>query len=532
MGFTMVPILALSLNGIFSYVNNTHSLLLSSIETHLYQTTNKIAKTKKLVSKDNIDFQNDSMEEEASKLLSQINKKSIKISLDDAITRAVETNPRLVRAYRQIQAAEWTKVGEERDWIPKINLTGNPIYSQYNQLTTIKSNTAQLLYGYNTKTLTNFTKANYFTPLLSIRWTFFDLARGPSIASKGSIVEQQKFLFDSVGRSLILDVNRAYYDLQATQILVVQYKLLFEISKTALISITAQQKAGLKDIGDVSRIATQYYSNLNSYYSNLALLISQGSTLASLLNYPDEMIVITSEKLKPNLKWNLTLNESLSRGKIFNDEILAAYSNINAIKWEAESLMKQYYPKLYVFGSGSLNNYSGIQTAYYGQSGAYNSKTGTYDAYNNETNQRVGQFGLGVSWIFDGGINAAKSLSLRYKEQAAEADYESEILSVSSKIKSAYGTLQTLTPNIRNVNEGMVAAKLNQEVTQARYELGLMDVTSLVQSIQLYSSAVQQQVSTFRNLNTAVAELYRYTAIWPDNAINAFKNRKSSLSTK
>ncbi|WP_341885255.1 TolC family protein [Synechococcus sp. UW140] len=531
MAITYVPILALCINSFF-VINNTQTLLLTTNGMHINHKKDKAVNTTNNININKTDFLNNDLEEEARKLLAAINKKSFKISLDNAITRAVETNPKLVEAYRQIQAAEWIKVGEERGWLPKINLVGNPIYGRNNQLTTIKARADEIISGYNVKSLTNFTSANFFGPQISINWSFFDLARGPSIASKGNIVEQQKFLFDSIGRSIILDVNRAYYDLQATQILVDQYKSLFEISKTALISITAQQKAGLRDIGNVSQIATQYYTNLNSYYSSMSLLVTQGSALASLLNYSGEMIAITSDRMKPNLKWDLTLSESLSHGKNFNDEIMAASSNINAIRWEAKSLMNQYYPKLYLFGSGNLNQYAGIQSAYYGQSGAYNSRPGTYDAYNTENTQSVGQYGLGISWIFDGGISAAKSLSLSYKEQAAEAQYESVILNVTSKIKSAYGAFKILSPNIQSVNNGMVAAKLNQEVTQARYELGLTDVTSLVQSIQLYSSAVQQQVTTFRNLNTAVAELYKYTAIWPDNAVNAFKKRKSTLSTK
>jgi len=466
-----------------------------------------------------------SIEQEARRLLEDIDRNAIEISLNDAITRAINTNPALVSAYRQIEAAEWSKIGIQRGWVPTINLYGSPAIGPYYQTTKIHSRTGQILPGDITTSSANFSNTLYVSPAIEIQWTFFDPSRGPSIASSGRTVEQQRFLFDSAARSLILNVSQAYFNLQGTKALVDQYRLLSDISRQAYLAISAQQKAGLMDVGNSAQIATQYTTNINNYYTATAQLVSQGAVLASLLNYPDGTFFVASDPMKPNLDWNLSLSESISRGKAFNEQILAAYANANALKWQVRSLINSYYPKLFAYGAGFVYNYQGVQNANLGE-------RATYSSSNVQNNQSVGQFGLGFTWNFDGGVNAANSLSVKRRQQAAEADYQSTILSVTANIKAAYGTYRSLSLALESVNKGVEAAKLNQEVTQAKYELGLSDVTSLVQSIQLYSSAVQQQVQSMISLNTATAELYRYTAIWPVNAVNAFKNRRSTLPSK
>ena len=467
---------------------------------------------------------NSSLEIKAELLFEQIEKNSIPISLEKALQTAIKTNPQLTQAYREIQATQWEKIAIRRQWIPTLNLESYPLYGGYYQTTYIDSLTSTPIDGTSAENgNVNFSNTILLSPIIGLQWTFFDAKRGASIAAKSSTIQQQKFLFNSSARSLALNVSRAYYNVQGAQILVKQYQKLYQTSRKALDAVTAQMNIGVLDIGVSSQIATQYYTNLNNYYIAVSNLVDQSAELASLLNFSNETYILASDPMAPNLDWKLSLSESIIRAKAFNDEILAAYADVNSLNWQAKSLMNAYYPELFIFGQGQMYQYRGVQSAPLGNDDAYSS-------YNISNKQYVANIGIGATWSFDGGVSAANSMSFRKKAQAAEAKQESTLLSVVSNIKSAYGTYQALNNELESVEKGLDAAKLNQEVTEAKYGLGLSDVTTLVQSLQLYSSAIQQQVSTLINLNSAVAELYRYTSIWPSNTVNAFQARESTLS--
>ena len=47
--------------------------------------------------------------------------------------------------------------------------------------------------------------------------------------------------------------------------------------------------------------------------------------------------------------------------------------------------------------------------------------------------------------------------------------------------------------------------------------MGLGDITSIVQSMQLLGEATRQYNQAILGHNTSVAELYRYSATWPEH---------------
>jgi len=70
---------------------------------------------------------------------------------------------------------------------------------------------------------------------------------------------------------------------------------------------------------------------------------------------------------------------------------------------------------------------------------------------------------------------------------------------------------------------------LSQDVSNSKYKLGLSDITTLVQSIQLYSNAVKENVNAISAYNKSIASLYRWSAVWPESAVAALTNREEEL---
>ena len=78
--------------------------------------------------------------------------------------------------------------------------------------------------------------------------------------------------------------------------------------------------------------------------------------------------------------------------------------------------------------------------------------------------------------------------------------------------------MQTARIGVKSAQQAFESAQIAQEASRARFAVGVGDITSVVQTIQqLSASAIQLSQATLL-YNTAVAELYRYSATWPADA--------------
>ena len=434
-----------------------------------------------------------------------------------------------------------------RGWLPTLNFYGQPAYSLYTSTsgvtyinpprtatatsTSSTSGSESEVSGSTSTTTTTsssienpsqtYSNYMYISPYGYMQWTFFDLQRRSNIRSAQSTVEAKQFIFDTSARNLILDIYDQYYDLQATTSLIKQYRGILDITRRAVTVVNAQRLAGLKDFGDTSQVATQYYTALNTLIQAQNDIINKGSQLAKSLGYGDDTIVLPSEDLALANNWQLTLSESLELGKSQNEEILSAISNAEASKWTSIGLKQSYVPTLYLWAIGYYFRSNGMNSAYVNRSGA--------SPYNQINTNSIGQLGIGFSWSFDGGVNLANAQVSKKQMEGYLADARSNTNTVVQNIKSAFGQYQTKKIEIKSTNRGLKAARLSQDVSNSKYKLGLSDITTLVQSIQLYSNAVKENVNAISAYNKSIASLYRWSAVWPESAVAALTNREEEL---
>ena len=220
-------------------------------------------------------------------------------------------------------------------------------------------------------------------------------------------------------------------------------------------------------------------------------------------------------------EWNLSLEESLELGKAQNEEILSAISNAEASKWTSIGLKQSYVPTLYLWAIGYYFRSNGMNSARVNRSPA--------SPYNQVNSNYIGQLGIGFSWSFDGGVNLANSQISKKQMEGYLADAETQTNTVVQNIKSAFGQYKTKQLEIKSAGRGLKAAKLSQDVSSSKYKIGLSDITTLVQSIQLYSNAVKEHVNAISAYNKSIASLYRWSAVWPQKAVVSLRAREEEM---
>ena len=92
------------------------------------------------------------------------------------------------------------------------------------------------------------------------------------------------------------------------------------------------------------------------------------------------------------------------------------------------------------------------------------------------------QHGIYLTWdIFDGGVSAAEAAAYRSQARQQKGDAEYQRLQVRA-IRQTYAKYNTSNLNVINSTKNYMAAKASYAVQIARFNVGLSDMTSIVQS--------------------------------------------------
>ena len=222
--------------------------------------------------------------------------------------------------------------------------------------------------------------------------------------------------------------------------------------------------------------------------------------------------------MSEGVSWQLSLEETVKQALFLREEIQKFLQSERSSLWRARSAMREYLP---VF---SLSfNFLGEYT------------NGTYKSYplpkiDQDYSFEQTSVGLNVTWdIFDGGVAAAEAES--YKAAARHAAYEAEYtrLQVREQIRRSYSKYKLSNLNLKNSALNLNAAKKAYLVQVSRFRVGLSDMTSVVQAIQLLGQAIETRTDALLASNESVAELYRYSAQWPEGIEPLVDERESYL---
>ena len=471
--------------------------------------------------------------EQLEQLQNEIKQQSRPVSLEEAVSIGLTSNPQLQQAFNTIQQYEWQLISAQRQWYPTLQLNNGIPFIGYNWQTYIQQqsgmasvsqpvNASNLNYlqsqGSGGAVATGFIGVQ---PGISLSWNFIDPTRKPNISAASQSLKQQKLLFDVSVRNLILTIQQRYYQVQSTKQLIDSFKEIYAINQRQLSIIAAQRKIGMATVMDLEQQRSQLFIQLNQLVQYTHDYIIETAALAEALGLNKHQLAIPSTAANMVGDWSLPLNTTIDQALAKREEIMASLAAAESANWSGIAALKSYLPVLQLVGSGSILGQNGYQSAPVGSDPSPYFSTSSYMS---------AAAGLGFSWsLYDGGIQAgnAQSAFAQSRQQRAQAAITE--LQVEQQVRSSYGQYVTSRVALSSAQAALSSAQIAQRAAQARFNVGVGDITSLVQAIQQLSQSAQLMASSLLAYNNAVAQLYRYSAIWPLNAQQLLQERIKQL---
>ena len=471
-------------------------------------------------------------------LQDQIAVNSVRLSLHDAVAKGVQNNPDLSNQFAQLQQQEWTLISNKRKWNPQLSISNGPGLLSYNWNTYVVENYARptALNGETWKKLkpqgrsviassqrknSAQSQSLDFNPSATIQWSFYDPSRQPGINSAQNTLDQRKYLLDQAARNLVSSIQVAYFQVQKTRQLIDSFSDIYEINKKQLDILEARLSIGMADVAMVEQQRSQLYIQLTTLVVYTNNYIRETASLAQLLALPaDGSLAIPSELAKPQGIWTKSLDETVKDALNTREDILALSSEAEATKWQGIALLRKYLPVFSLVVSGGLTSSKGYPKTYLGIDPG--------PGYQTNRNWSMSA-GIGFNWQFDGGQNAANAQAYFANSRSILSRKAMTEDQAVSEVRATYGRMKTSIVAIQAARQSYRSALLAQEAARARFDVGVGDITAVVQTVNQLSDASTQLASAIFNYNSSVSQLYKYSATWPRGSKNEYIQRIDSL---
>ena len=441
------------------------------------------------------------------------------LSLEDCIRLGLNSSPSLASAYAAIQEQEYKLKAQYRKNFPSFNLQSSPPFlGKVYTTTTSSSQVLDPQYTYNpmtdsysvtsvTERVSNDNSEDYsqFSPYLTMTWSFFQPSLWATISSSKASLQREKLVFDVSMRGLILDIQEAYYRLQASQALINDFEAIFDINKEQIDYVEARMNAGLLNIGDVAQAKSQFYSQASELVGFYRQYFNDLYTLAYALNLDPESFILTVDDLARIPPWPLSQQASISQALDLREEIQTFIASSQSATWDARSSLRKYLPVL------------SIQAVSYGYS-QWDGVSKTKDERGLDFNSVYvnNSIGLGINWtFFDSGVSSAEAEAYKSDSRQQLFNAQNERYKVVAQVKKAFNSYKISIDEIFLATQGSTSSKIFLDATRERFQVGLSDMTTFVQAMLALGNSLKAQTDSILKHNIAIAELYRYSAEWP-----------------
>jgi len=485
------------------------------------QSTQQLLKAEKLA---------DQLFNRLDKMQQEVDQSAQEVSLEQAIALGIKNNPGLVSAFRSIQNYEWQLIAAQRQWYPTLEISsGDPTfgldvytytYRYYNDPGRTSVRTSPDEEEDSVNTTAEYQNTWNLQPTASISWNFIDATRQPDINAASEALRQQKLLFEVSARDLILDIQSSYFALQSTRQLIDDYRKIYDINRRLLETNQRRYEIRLVSRLDVAQSQTQLYNQLNQLLEYTKRFIQDSAMLARRLGLPPDVLALPDQKANLYRDWAMTLPQTIERAIESREEILASLAAAEEARWEGISKMNSYWPVFSLYGEGALVMESGVINGTPGLDNSLDEQLfTTWD----------GAVGVGFEWAWDGGIDAATARAHYAEEQMERSKAKMNRLEAVQQVRSSYGQYQTSRVAVDSARLAYQSAQVAQEAASARYDIGLGDITTTVQTIDQLGTASISLSDSILSYNNAVAQLYRYSATWPGDSSQFLRQREKSL---
>lgn len=438
-----------------------------------------------------------------------------RMSLLEAIQTGLRRNPVLAKGYALIQEGQWQAIAIQREWVPTLAAnSGSPGLVGYS-LERYQSNS-------NDYPSDNLVYQGVFTvPKVQLQWTFFDPTRAPRERANLASVKADTLLFDVSARELVLEIQQDYYQLQNYTELERYYTELFAITKNIVKIARHRAKTLESNQGQIAQLKSLEFSLLTRRINMHEEVLKAAAQLARNLSLTPGQLAIPSEPLHPDGSWDMALQATIDQALALREEIQQSLTTADHFSWNAVAATNSTLPTLYLMGEGEL-----IQNRYQQRDLSRTPSTLTLA----EENSLTANAGLFFNWpIFDGGINMAEAKALRKQSDQAKQQAELDRLTATSQVQSSHASYISSLNVMDSASDELKAARLAAETARDDFAKGRTNATTAVQTLEGLRRAAENYYNSVAKHNTAVAELYRYSASWPQAALPLLKQRVDQL---
>jgi len=438
-----------------------------------------------------------------------------RMTLRQVLERGLKANPQLAAAYARFQGEQWTVVAARRRWSPSLTAIApiRGLIAQENGATTTTTPVAETV-ATATRSLA--------TPLLNLNWTFLNLSRDAQIQAATSGMLAEQWLFDVSARNLVLELQRDYTNLQESIDLIDEYRALFLISSNAVDAAVAKMQRKQLQLAELEQLRTFQRNQLTRLINATRELLLASTRLAERLALPAEAMVLPEERLQPINAWPLDLKTTLEQAVRLREEIKALAADADRSGWQAQQLLRSYWPELSLRADAGASN--------------LNSSRGAPAAAAPEITDRsswFGSIGLGFNWqLFNGGIQTAEANNRRATQREQNDQEALEILRVEGETKEAYFNYLTSKLAVQNTKAAKGSAITSLVSTLQRFRNNQTGSTTLIQVLEQYINAIWANSTTIQLHNNAVYGLYRASAQWPEGTLPLIQERVQHLKQR
>jgi outer membrane protein TolC len=412
---------------------------------------------------------------------------SRRLSMAQAMATGLARNPILAKAHAGIAATQWSGVAIRREWAPSLKAGNND----------------PGLVGMRQEQADTFSVSS---PELTLEWTFFDPSRLPRGKANAASLAADRFLFDVEARSLLLNLQTRYLELQALLALEVEYRELSTVVDGWLRLVRSRGRGG-PSMPDADQLISQQLALLILRVDTHEQVIVAASKLAQALSLPPGELVMPSEPLALQGDWTLSREATIAQALRLREEIQRSLAVATSLDWSALATRKGYLPTLSLEGSGSSEGNSA-------SSGL----------------QSQGTVGMNIQWtLFDGGILAAKASSQRQQQEQALQQAALDRLAVTLEVETSHAAYLNSEIQVDSAMAQLQSVQASIGAATRSYTAGSTDATTLVQVLATTRSAVEAYCRALLKHNLSVVELERASARWPEAAPALLQQRVATL---
>ena len=452
------------------------------------------------------------------------------LTLKECIDLSFANNPEIKQQLSVLESSRDQLSAATRSWNPtasinseSFSITGGESFTESRQEQENNTTGSDTQSSIQRRRITDTTDSNANSQIRAeVSWQFLDFTRQPTINSASASYSAQRYAFYLFSRDLVNQIQTNYYQLLAQKDLITSYTI---IAKSQRNSAKVQQtrfEAGRVSLQDLGQSYAAYYNTLSRLIQSIQTYYELSSALARLVSLPEETFIIVEGQNKFQAEWPYDLDKSIALARLNNDRVLQALELSKGSKWSGISQLNSTLPTLYLSANaryqGSDRSTTRVQDAETTRNAVSQNSYEKTSLWSGDSNYDVTAL-IGFRWNFyQGGVNNANANSEFNRSKSLEFKAEAERDRATDTVRTTINALDSLILEFITAEAAADASKIAYIAALARMNAGLTDITALNQLAQQYQQAITSEILAIQNYNIRLSNLYRETAIWPQDA--------------